>query len=193
MYYKEYECSGLDFDVRIPTMLVSGFRKKGMIQQADILMNKTVRNIRLDDDKPFTPILQQEWGNEEYVSVVKPLLKLGDVKGSQETYREWKQASGGGGGGEEKGGEMKKLICEKIKMLMQIIGGVVLIIFIVIALFMVLYVAATDPLLAVTALTAAVLCSCAATCPYCLLFLLFSSPSQRTSRRRTDSSKSSIN
>ncbi|KAJ4898211.1 Uncharacterized protein Rs2_25005 [Raphanus sativus] len=87
MYYKEYECSGLDFDVRIPTMLVSGFRKKGMIQQADILMNKTVRNIRLDDDKPFTPILQQEWGNEEYVSVVKPLLKLGDVKGSQETYR----------------------------------------------------------------------------------------------------------
>ena len=41
MYYKEYEWSGLEFDVRFPTMLVSGFHKKGMMKQADILMKKS--------------------------------------------------------------------------------------------------------------------------------------------------------
>ncbi|KAG2315508.1 hypothetical protein Bca52824_018630 [Brassica carinata] len=58
MYYSEYASSCLEFDVRIPTMLVSGFRKKGMVQQADILMNKTLRNIR-SSNKPITPLLQE--------------------------------------------------------------------------------------------------------------------------------------
>ncbi|KAL0787686.1 hypothetical protein Bca101_003932 [Brassica carinata] len=68
MYYSEYALSGLEFDVRIPTMLASGFRKHGMVQQADILMNKTLRNIRFGN-KPITPFLE-EWG--KMGSQVKP-------------------------------------------------------------------------------------------------------------------------
>ncbi|WZZ71050.1 hypothetical protein YC2023_082420 [Brassica napus] len=55
MYYKEYEWSGIQIDVRVPTMLVSGFHKKGMVKQADILMKNTVRN-RGCDNKPITPL-----------------------------------------------------------------------------------------------------------------------------------------
>ncbi|KAF2534541.1 hypothetical protein F2Q70_00029899 [Brassica cretica] len=55
MYYKEYEWSGIQIDVQVPTMLVSGFHKKGMVKQADILMKNTVRN-RGCDNKPITPL-----------------------------------------------------------------------------------------------------------------------------------------
>ncbi|KAG2315512.1 hypothetical protein Bca52824_018634 [Brassica carinata] len=34
-------------------------------------------------------------GNEEYLIVIRSLLKLGDVKGAQEMYGEWEQAKGG--------------------------------------------------------------------------------------------------
>ncbi|CAH8323324.1 unnamed protein product [Eruca vesicaria subsp. sativa] len=68
MYYREYECSGVEFDVRIPTMLVSGFRKEGMVKQADNLMNKTLRNKRLAD-KAITPLLQ-EWGKPSELRIL---------------------------------------------------------------------------------------------------------------------------
>ncbi|KAF8098864.1 hypothetical protein N665_0257s0074 [Sinapis alba] len=71
MYYKEYECSGLEFDVRIPTTLVSGFRKKGMVKQADNLMSKTLRNKKLVH-KPITPLLKEYWGKP---SELRDLIK----------------------------------------------------------------------------------------------------------------------
>ncbi|CAF1704051.1 unnamed protein product [Brassica napus] len=70
MYYKEYECSGLEFDVRIPNTLVSGFRKKGMVRKADNLMNKTLRNKMLAD-KEIAPLLE-EWGKP---SELRDLIK----------------------------------------------------------------------------------------------------------------------
>ncbi|KAF3546810.1 hypothetical protein DY000_02003944, partial [Brassica cretica] len=73
MYYKEYEWSGLEFDVRIPTMLVSGFRKHGMVKQADVLMNKTLRNIR-SGNKPITPLLE-ECGKMGKPSELRDLIK----------------------------------------------------------------------------------------------------------------------
>ncbi|KAG7630837.1 Pentatricopeptide repeat [Arabidopsis suecica] len=42
IYYNEWECSGLEFDNRIPDMLVSGYREKGMVMKADKLVNKTL-------------------------------------------------------------------------------------------------------------------------------------------------------
>ena len=72
MYYKEYEWSGLEFDVRIPTMLVSGFRKHGMVKQADVLMNKTLRNIR-SGNKPITPLLEECGKPSELRDLIKNL------------------------------------------------------------------------------------------------------------------------
>ncbi|KAH0891182.1 LOW QUALITY PROTEIN: hypothetical protein HID58_053611 [Brassica napus] len=72
MYYKEYEWSGLEFDVRIPTMLVSGFRKHGMVKQADVLMNKTLRNIR-SGNKPITPLLEKCGKPSELRDLIKNL------------------------------------------------------------------------------------------------------------------------
>ncbi|XP_056854578.1 putative pentatricopeptide repeat-containing protein At1g28020, partial [Raphanus sativus] len=70
MYYKEYVSSGLEFDVRIPTTLVSAFRKKGMVREADNLTNKTLRNKELAD-KEITPLLK-EWGKP---SELRDLIK----------------------------------------------------------------------------------------------------------------------
>lgn len=47
IYYDEWESSGLEFDVRIPTMLMSGYRAKGMVKKADKLLYKTMKNKRL--------------------------------------------------------------------------------------------------------------------------------------------------
>uniref|UniRef100_M4E2B2 Pentatricopeptide repeat-containing protein n=1 Tax=Brassica campestris TaxID=3711 RepID=M4E2B2_BRACM len=69
MYYNEYEWSSLEFDIRIPTMVVSGFRKRKNFQRADILMNKTLRNIKFGN-KSFT-LSPEEWGKIER-NQVKP-------------------------------------------------------------------------------------------------------------------------
>ncbi|KAH0860643.1 hypothetical protein HID58_088904 [Brassica napus] len=73
MYYKEYEWSGLEFDVRFPTMLVSGFHKKGMMKQADILMKKN----RRCDNKPITSLLKkwEKIGNRAKPSHLRNLIK----------------------------------------------------------------------------------------------------------------------
>ncbi|CDY71968.1 BnaCnng75350D, partial [Brassica napus] len=61
IYYNEWDGSGLDFDVRIPTMLASGYREKGLVKKADKLMIKTIRN-----EKMVRPIgqLLVEWGKK---------------------------------------------------------------------------------------------------------------------------------
>ncbi|CAF2127126.1 unnamed protein product [Brassica napus] len=61
IYYNEWDGSGLDLDVRIPTMLASGYREKGLVKKADKLMIKTIRN-----EKMVRPIgqLLEEWGKK---------------------------------------------------------------------------------------------------------------------------------
>ncbi|VVA97220.1 unnamed protein product [Arabis nemorensis] len=69
---KEWECSGLEFEVGISTMLASGYREKGMVDKADQLMKKTMRNRELVG--PITPLLE-EWGNQVKPSDLRDLIK----------------------------------------------------------------------------------------------------------------------
>ncbi|CAH8387626.1 unnamed protein product [Eruca vesicaria subsp. sativa] len=47
IYYNEWDGSGLEFDVRFPTMLASGYRENGMVKKAEKLMIKTIRNEKM--------------------------------------------------------------------------------------------------------------------------------------------------
>ncbi|KAL1190558.1 putative pentatricopeptide repeat-containing protein [Cardamine amara subsp. amara] len=75
IYYKHWECSGLEFDIRIPTMLMSSYRDKGMVEKADKLTNKIMGNARLV--RPITPLLEElgEKGNEVKPSDLRDLIK----------------------------------------------------------------------------------------------------------------------
>ncbi|CAA7015679.1 unnamed protein product [Microthlaspi erraticum] len=71
--YKEWESLPLEFDIRIPTLLANGYRERGMIDQAEKLMNnRTIKNKRMM--KPITPILKQ-WGSRMEQSDLKCLIK----------------------------------------------------------------------------------------------------------------------
>ncbi|ESQ34058.1 hypothetical protein EUTSA_v10009907mg, partial [Eutrema salsugineum] len=71
--YKMWESLPLEFDIRIPTMLASGYRERGMIKMAEKLMNnRTIKNKRMK--KPITPILEQ-WGDTMKQSDLKCLIK----------------------------------------------------------------------------------------------------------------------
>ncbi|KAG7578565.1 Pentatricopeptide repeat [Arabidopsis thaliana x Arabidopsis arenosa] len=74
-YYKEWECSGLPFDVRIPTMLVSSYREKGMVERADKLMKEIM--IKEESFKPITPLLEslERKGNVVKPSELRDLIK----------------------------------------------------------------------------------------------------------------------
>ncbi|KFK38508.1 hypothetical protein AALP_AA3G122000 [Arabis alpina] len=72
MYYKEWESSGLEFDVGIPKMLASGYREKGMVNKAGELMKKTIRNRELAT--PITSLLE-EWGSQVELSDLRELIK----------------------------------------------------------------------------------------------------------------------
>ncbi|KAL1222144.1 putative pentatricopeptide repeat-containing protein [Cardamine amara subsp. amara] len=75
IYYKEWECSAFEFDVRIPTLLVSGYRKKGMVKKADRLLNKTMSNRRLV--RPINPLLEEYGKNRNQMkpSDLRDLIK----------------------------------------------------------------------------------------------------------------------
>ncbi|VVB07872.1 unnamed protein product [Arabis nemorensis] len=75
VYYNEWETAGLELDGLIQTMLASGYREKGMVNKADQLMYKTLRNRQLDI--PITPMLE-EWGkqgNQVKPSDLRDLIK----------------------------------------------------------------------------------------------------------------------
>ncbi|KAL9828340.1 putative tetratricopeptide-like helical domain superfamily [Arabidopsis thaliana] len=75
IYYNECECSGLEFDNRIPDMLVSGYREKGMVMKADKLVNKTlwIRGLAT----PITLLLEEmdKKGNKVSPSGLRDLIK----------------------------------------------------------------------------------------------------------------------
>ncbi|ESQ56243.1 hypothetical protein EUTSA_v10027559mg, partial [Eutrema salsugineum] len=48
IYYNEWACSDLVFDIRVPTMLASAYREKGMVEKADNLLNTTMRSKGFD-------------------------------------------------------------------------------------------------------------------------------------------------
>ncbi|XP_019099593.1 PREDICTED: putative pentatricopeptide repeat-containing protein At1g28020 [Camelina sativa] len=75
VYYNEWECSGLEFDLQILNMLVSGYRKKGMVKKAEKLVNKTMRNRGLV--KPITPFLNElgKKGTQVSPSDLRDLIK----------------------------------------------------------------------------------------------------------------------
>ncbi|CAA7054150.1 unnamed protein product [Microthlaspi erraticum] len=67
------ECSsGLEFDARIPTLLASHYREKGMVNKAYKLMNKTMSNREFA--RPITPFLE-EWGKRTNPSDLRDLIK----------------------------------------------------------------------------------------------------------------------
>ncbi|CAL9216501.1 unnamed protein product, partial [Arabidopsis halleri] len=71
--YKVWESLPLEFDIRIPTMLASGYRERGMAEKAEKLMNsKTIEDRRMN--KPVTPLLEQ-WGTQMKQSHLKCLIK----------------------------------------------------------------------------------------------------------------------
>ncbi|XP_019095616.1 PREDICTED: putative pentatricopeptide repeat-containing protein At1g28020 [Camelina sativa] len=71
--YKVWESSPLEFDIRIPTMLASGYRDRGMTELAEKLMSsKAVKDRRMN--KPITPLLEQ-WGHQMKQSDLKCLIK----------------------------------------------------------------------------------------------------------------------
>ncbi|KAL9307528.1 putative pentatricopeptide repeat-containing protein [Arabidopsis thaliana] len=71
--YKVWESLPLEFDHRIPTMLASGYRDRGMTEKAEKLMNsKTIKDRRMN--KPVTPLLEQ-WGDQMKPSDLKCLIK----------------------------------------------------------------------------------------------------------------------
>ncbi|AAG50982.1 hypothetical protein, 3' partial; 101251-102939, partial [Arabidopsis thaliana] len=75
IYYNEWECSGLEFDNRIPDMLVSGYREKGMVMKADKLVNKTlwIRGLAT----PITLLLEEmdKKGNKVSPPGLRDLIK----------------------------------------------------------------------------------------------------------------------
>ncbi|KAH0911352.1 hypothetical protein HID58_034673 [Brassica napus] len=72
-FYKVWEYSPLEFDYRIPTMLASGYRERGMVDEAEKLIMKTlIKNIRMK--RPINPLLD-EWGGRMRVSELKCLIK----------------------------------------------------------------------------------------------------------------------
>ncbi|KAJ4869889.1 Pentatricopeptide repeat (PPR) superfamily protein [Raphanus sativus] len=75
IYYNEWDDSGLEFDVRIPTMLASGYRKNGQVKKADKLMIKTIRNEKMV--RPIGPLLE-EWGKKG--NLVEPSYMRGLIK-----------------------------------------------------------------------------------------------------------------
>lgn len=71
--YKVWESLSLEFDIRIPTMLASGYRERGMTEKAEKLINsKTIKDRKMN--KPVTPLLEQ-WGNQMKPSDLKCLIK----------------------------------------------------------------------------------------------------------------------
>ncbi|XP_019091060.1 PREDICTED: putative pentatricopeptide repeat-containing protein At1g28020 [Camelina sativa] len=71
--YKVWESLPLEFDIRIPTMLASGYRDRGMTEMAEKLMSsKAVKDRRMN--KPITPLLEQ-WGHQMKQSDLKCLIK----------------------------------------------------------------------------------------------------------------------
>ncbi|CAE5958685.1 unnamed protein product [Arabidopsis arenosa] len=71
--YKVWESLSLEFDIRIPTMLASGYRERGMIEKAEKLINsKTIKDRKMN--KPVTPLLEQ-WGDQMKPSDLKCLIK----------------------------------------------------------------------------------------------------------------------
>ena len=71
-FYKVWEYSPLEFDYRIPTMLASGYRERGMVDEAEKLMKTLIKNIRMK--RPINPLLD-EWGSRMRVSELKCLIK----------------------------------------------------------------------------------------------------------------------
>ncbi|KAF8098865.1 hypothetical protein N665_0257s0075 [Sinapis alba] len=90
IYYNEWDGSGLEFDVRIPTMLASGYRENGQVKKADKLMIKTIRNEKMV--RPIGPLLE-EWGKEG--NLVKPSYMRGLIKDlcDSKQYRKALEAS----------------------------------------------------------------------------------------------------
>ncbi|CAH8253736.1 unnamed protein product [Arabidopsis lyrata] len=71
--YKVWESLSLEFDIRIPTMLASGYRERGMTEKAEKLINsKTIKDRKMN--KPVTPLLEQ-WGDQMKPSDLKCLIK----------------------------------------------------------------------------------------------------------------------
>ncbi|KAL0705418.1 hypothetical protein Bca4012_071843 [Brassica carinata] len=64
--YKVWESLPLEFDIRIPTTLASGYRKRGMVDEADKLMNSRIIKYRRMN-KPINPLLDQ-WGSRMRMS-----------------------------------------------------------------------------------------------------------------------------
>ncbi|XP_019096359.1 PREDICTED: putative pentatricopeptide repeat-containing protein At1g28020 [Camelina sativa] len=75
VYHNEWEGSGLEFDLQILNMLVSCYRKKGMVKKAEKLVSKTMRNRGLV--KPITPFLNElgKKGNQVSPSDLRDLIK----------------------------------------------------------------------------------------------------------------------
>ncbi|XP_019092183.1 PREDICTED: putative pentatricopeptide repeat-containing protein At1g28020 [Camelina sativa] len=75
IYYNEWECSGLEFDLRVPSTLISGYRAKGMVKKADNLLYKTMKNKRLV--KPINPLIEDWLKNKNQVkpSNLRDLIK----------------------------------------------------------------------------------------------------------------------
>ncbi|CAN7044034.1 unnamed protein product [Brassica oleracea var. botrytis] len=71
--YKVWESLPLEFDIRIPTTLASGYRKRGMVDEADKLMNSRIIKYRRMN-KPINPLLDQ-WGSRMRMSELKCLIK----------------------------------------------------------------------------------------------------------------------
>ncbi|WZZ16462.1 hypothetical protein YC2023_109551 [Brassica napus] len=70
--YKVWEYLPLEFDIRIPTALASGYRERGMVDEAEKLMKSLIKNIRMK--RPINPLLDQ-WGSRMRVSELKCLIK----------------------------------------------------------------------------------------------------------------------
>ncbi|XP_023641263.1 putative pentatricopeptide repeat-containing protein At1g28020 [Capsella rubella] len=75
VYHNEWEYSGLNCDIRIPNMLVSAYRKKGLVKKAEKLMSKTMRTRGLV--KPITPFLVElgKKGNQASPSDLRDLIR----------------------------------------------------------------------------------------------------------------------
>ncbi|KAJ0265587.1 Pentatricopeptide repeat-containing protein [Hirschfeldia incana] len=71
--YKVWESLPLEFDIRIPTMLASGYRERGMVDKAEkLIMKILLKHIRMK--RPIKPLLDQ-WGSRMRVSELKCLIK----------------------------------------------------------------------------------------------------------------------
>ncbi|KAJ4916728.1 Tetratricopeptide repeat (TPR)-like superfamily protein [Raphanus sativus] len=71
-FYKVWESLPLEFDIRIPTMLASGYQERGMVDEAEKLLKNSIKNIRMK--RPINPLLDQ-WGSRMRVSELKCLIK----------------------------------------------------------------------------------------------------------------------